>query len=1376
MYGGYTAAALALRAKSSISYDCVPSSSSSSGYSAEFALNPRLLLYNGYLLRQSSLLYWSPSRTVLAGSRRLWPRWTAKESWGWRRCPSLSVEIRCCCCDRVGCERSCLEADFGEFGQSRSNLEKDRRVCDCDRFRCERSKLEADRGEFDRSRSNVEENRRVLRRGERDRDAWRSGSCSACGSEWSPASREGRGRVVRREIREIWEYDDEKDAEFRVSDRKGREQYDYEDDYNAVRRKDGRERFKNSVNAKKKKTVDRRAVWRGEDSEEEAEFLIDSAREDREESAYEEKNVVDRRYSEEDSWRPRKTSGRTVDWEEGLSSQVKLHSSDDRLEAERRFDLARAERNDFAHEEERLGRRESREGSRKDRRTSQVHEDDKKWVSSSNSKADARKVDKRVNLTSSDQGLVVRTEEKKSTQKIKEISEVHDANVGRASHFERLYEEMKAKNREDTSTSVQNFAEMRRAKRSVTDQQVIDEKEVNISKSKIDEKDINLSKIKIDEREVNLYKSKIDEKEVNRSKSRIDVTKVDTQVNSGSALKQHQTESRRSSQNLTEISLAKNSNIDGVSNSWSHYDETRAKDRESSSTSVQNSFQMRRDKDSQLNQQVVDNSQLSMQNVTRTDVSNSNKSDTVIAISSQNIHDTRIDNRVYSTTVVNIGHEQMGQQEYLRKDAENNSQVSGFARSNTERWDNSQEERNRRIEDERVKRQYSLRGESERDTNASHYVRSDAERMSDYKEMSGSRRENGKRSFSIMVEEQEANEETHQQLKAKMTFAGNLGSSSSSKQTDEFDNQAERDEMNLVRNDALESATRLEKSSASYVGEFVDKLQQEISTSGEKDYSSECHSETQIGVLHRRTSQAATAAQSSTLDATTKHKDEKYIEEGAMRSSSRSGMKGPSDEMWDVKGPTSQETFRFAEREEVSSPAGAAEVALTGTETAHAQRSSKSLWNYVADIVKLGWISRAESRNSTKKSGKRSSSNDSIGSEGWFSGQEQDEDDEMDRKGDTSTAQEPILIKRPIDQSYPNTPAGPSQGSSVVPRMGAKVTISDASTTASVDFINEGFSAPSSSTILKPEHVAWIENENSRKSNISSVATIDQSSIVKDDNSSPTIAEISGSANVQIPVGSYVKQTENSVIEEPPAMVRIEGTDAELKRRKFQRNKQVLKESFDEWEEAYKRESQQRKLDEFFMREALVEAQRAADTWEVPVGAVLVRNGEIIARGCNLVEELRDSTAHAEMICIREASNHLRTWRLAGTTLYVTLEPCAMCAGAILQARIDTVVWGAPNKLLGADGSWVRLFPGDGENSNADLSSQTAGPVHPFHPKITIKRGVLATECSEIMQQFFQLRRKKNKKTEPPPSCLPVASHPIKFFTKMHGLFSVFCL
>jgi tRNA(adenine34) deaminase len=119
--------------------------------------------------------------------------------------------------------------------------------------------------------------------------------------------------------------------------------------------------------------------------------------------------------------------------------------------------------------------------------------------------------------------------------------------------------------------------------------------------------------------------------------------------------------------------------------------------------------------------------------------------------------------------------------------------------------------------------------------------------------------------------------------------------------------------------------------------------------------------------------------------------------------------------------------------------------------------------------------------------------------------------------------------------------------------------------------------------------------------------------VMPHDNISPAMLE-----SPALPVGGSTMFEEKNVVEETPEVTKTEGKDAELKRKMFQRNKQVLKETFDEWEEAYQCYAELRKADELFMREALLEAQRAADILEVPVGAVLVQNGEIIARGCNL--------------------------------------------------------------------------------------------------------------------------------------------------------------
>lgn len=143
------------------------------------------------------------------------------------------------------------------------------------------------------------------------------------------------------------------------------------------------------------------------------------------------------------------------------------------------------------------------------------------------------------------------------------------------------------------------------------------------------------------------------------------------------------------------------------------------------------------------------------------------------------------------------------------------------------------------------------------------------------------------------------------------------------------------------------------------------------------------------------------------------------------------------------------------------------------------------------------------------------------------------------------------------------------------------------------------------------------------------------------------------------------------------------------------------------------------------MQEALLEAKKAFTKGEVPVGAVLVYNGKVIARSHNLVESNKDASQHAELLCLQQGAAILQNWRLLDCTLYSTLEPCSMCAGAMYLFRISRLVWGAPDIRHGAHGSWVNLF------SNS----------HPIH-NIEITSGVLEEECSQIMKDFFQNRRK----------------------------------
>lgn len=146
-----------------------------------------------------------------------------------------------------------------------------------------------------------------------------------------------------------------------------------------------------------------------------------------------------------------------------------------------------------------------------------------------------------------------------------------------------------------------------------------------------------------------------------------------------------------------------------------------------------------------------------------------------------------------------------------------------------------------------------------------------------------------------------------------------------------------------------------------------------------------------------------------------------------------------------------------------------------------------------------------------------------------------------------------------------------------------------------------------------------------------------------------------------------------------------------------------------------------------YMDMALAQARDAASRGEVPVGAVIVRDGEIIAKAGNRTRELNDPTAHAEMLVIREAAKALQSERLAGCDLYVTLEPCAMCAGAIMHARISRVIYGARDAKTGVHGSVVDLFGVERLNHHA-----------------TVEGGVLAEECSAMLSAFFAGRRKKS--------------------------------
>lgn len=167
-----------------------------------------------------------------------------------------------------------------------------------------------------------------------------------------------------------------------------------------------------------------------------------------------------------------------------------------------------------------------------------------------------------------------------------------------------------------------------------------------------------------------------------------------------------------------------------------------------------------------------------------------------------------------------------------------------------------------------------------------------------------------------------------------------------------------------------------------------------------------------------------------------------------------------------------------------------------------------------------------------------------------------------------------------------------------------------------------------------------------------------------------------------------------------------------------------LKRKKEAMEEERRRSREQEMVDSEFMREALKQAQKAAKLGEVPIGCVIVKDGRIIARGYNRRNTDHSTLSHAEIRAIRKASRVLNDWRLEGCTLYVTLEPCQMCAGAIVQARIPCVVMGCMNPKAGCGGSVLNILQ-----------------MKEFNHQVEVKRGVLEKECSEVLSGFFKRLR-----------------------------------
>jgi tRNA(adenine34) deaminase len=403
--------------------------------------------------------------------------------------------------------------------------------------------------------------------------------------------------------------------------------------------------------------------------------------------------------------------------------------------------------------------------------------------------------------------------------------------------------------------------------------------------------------------------------------------------------------------------------------------------------------------------------------------------------------------------------------------------------------------------------------------------------------------------------------------------------------------------LNLVTpEDALGSADRLEKSSMQYVGEFVEKVRHEVLTS-------EIQKEKKDSEIRLVTSKKYNQESSSEFVSN----DSQLKEHDSRHSLGGSGTKGPSDEMWDVTNSSVQQAPQAEEPKD---------AATTGN--AIVKRSGRSLWNIIADVIRLRWVSHAESPNSVARSGERSSSNKSASSETWFSGHGQEESTDENAKREKESMPPEVMSS---DQQLHRKISSLSQGeASDTTRSKDEIRYHEADTSFLSSKSESGSASKGISLASGDENLSFGDDAKGFHGARSGMEIVGPSlsSPSKGIRRSSIAEEFSKAGETAASGSGSMEQMEEPV---GARLTEISGTDGKggkLKQRKFQRNKQVPRDRFDEWEEAYKLESEQRRFDEMFMREALLEAKKAADSWEVPVGAVLVQHGKIIARGCNL--------------------------------------------------------------------------------------------------------------------------------------------------------------
>jgi len=391
--------------------------------------------------------------------------------------------------------------------------------------------------------------------------------------------------------------------------------------------------------------------------------------------------------------------------------------------------------------------------------------------------------------------------------------------------------------------------------------------------------------------------------------------------------------------------------------------------------------------------------------------------------------------------------------------------------------------------------------------------------------------------------------------------------------------------------DALGSADLSEKSSRQFVDEFAERISQEVTTSKAQEMEV---TGTKLTLEVGGNQTYSSRQQGTKNDVQSKEHDSSY-------SSGYPGTKGPSDEMWNVTEPSIEQDL-VAKETEISKENGKTIVT----------RSGRSLWGIISDVLRLRWGSRAGSSTSAGRSAERNSPNKSE-SDTWFSGQEHEETTKTNVIDETSVLPQAMTS----DKLKPGRHYAPSKVEVYDNKLkdtGKHLEIGSSSSNT----LESGSMSVGASYTYGEVNASWNEDNKDLKATTSRTPNVELPISIPA--RGPPIAEeivsiggsdMSGGAELVVPIKDSVAPLQSE-------LSGSERKDVELKQRKLQRNKQVLKDRFDDWEEAYQRELEQRRIDEMFMKEALLEAKKAADTWEVPVGAVLVQHGKIIARGCNL--------------------------------------------------------------------------------------------------------------------------------------------------------------